>query len=76
MISILSVTPVAVRPPPGSGRSMKRSSLDLLGLMDATVYAVGAWPNSPHEVSRQTGQQIRAISNNDEPPNPGVHGAE
>ena len=59
---------------------MKRSSLDLLGLIAATVYAVGAWPNSPHEVSRQSAQQIRAIanaiSNNDEPPNPRVHGVE
>ncbi|MGD0130424.1 MAG: hypothetical protein ABSE57_00195 [Bryobacteraceae bacterium] len=59
---------------------MKRSSLDLLGLMDAMVYTVGAWPNNPHAVSRQSAQQIRAIanaiSNNDELTNPRVHGVE
>jgi hypothetical protein len=48
--------------------------------MDAMVYTVGAWPNNPHAVSRQSAQQIRAIanaiSNNDELTNPRVHGVE
>ena len=41
MIGTLSVTPVAVTPPPGIGRSMKRLSLDLLGSTDATLNVKG-----------------------------------
>src|ERR1700684_980159 len=68
MMNILSVTPVAVRPPPGRGRSMKRSSLDLLGLIDATAYAVGAaavetgaWAKSRSAASRMIIPTVRHI---------------
>jgi hypothetical protein len=71
MASILSVTPVAVSPPPGIGRSTQWSSLDLLGLMDATASAEGAtggdadvWAKSTHEM-RLSAQETRAIDYND-----------
>lgn len=72
MISILSVTPVAVSPPPGIGRSMKRSSLDLFGLIEATVNAGGAWARSRHETNRPSALKVRAIDYPDGHLKPGV----
>lgn len=67
MISIFNVTPVAVSPPPGRKRIINRSSLDLLGLMEATVNPGGAvWPSSVHEITSDI-PKMRVIRKPDGP---------